>query len=295
MNNIINKCLKSYLCGKKYLDIDKNKSNIYFNQCIKLIDGINNNNIIISDNYKKIINDIEIECYKYIDINLFNIIEKGYINILNNLNNINFKVYNENGLTPLHYAIDYGDISFLKYALKNGCCIDETTLTGYTLLEYACLKKDPNIIYFLTENGACMKKHIEFRKDNKYINNGNNIDIILLYKLILDNNNNYTNNNLLEWIFNYIDPSLILEIKYNNNNNITFKDFILHLNNLLNSFNQDITNTYNDILKEELDFDLLDNNICPNNKIEIILYNLLPFINYNFNLNLKWLNNYYKN
>ena len=77
--------------------------------------------------------------------------------------------------------------------------------------------------------------------------------------------------------------------------NIIFKDFIIKLNDLLNNLSIDISNTYINIIKEELNYELLNNNICPNNKIEIILYNLIPFINYNYNLNLSWLNNYYLN
>ena len=92
-NKIFNKCINSYLCGEKYLNIDKNKSDIYFNQCLKLINGINNNNIKLNEEEKIKLNEIEIKCYKYININLFNIIEKGNINILNHLDNINFKVY----------------------------------------------------------------------------------------------------------------------------------------------------------------------------------------------------------
>ena len=304
IDNNINKCLKSYLCGKKYLNIDKEKSYTYFSQSLKIIDKLKLNNINIPSHYKEIINETEIECYNYLPINLFNVIETGDINILNKLNKINFKVYNDIGLTPLHHAINYGDISFLKFALKSGCNIDETTLSGHTLLEYACLEKDPNIISFLIDNGANMKKHIEFRKNNKYINNGNSIDIILLLKLILDIDNDNLNKseNHLDWIFKFINPNIILDIKYNNNNNnnnnnniIIFNDLIIKFNYFLDNLQKEFRETYLNIIKDELEYDLINNSDCPNNKIELILYYLIPFINFEFNLNLLFLNNkFYK-
>ena len=295
INNIMNKCLKSFLCGKKYLTCDIEKAYNYFYQSIKIIENIKKNN---PSDYDIILDEIEIECYKYLPINLFNFIEKGNINILKKISNIDFKVYNEDGLTPLHYAIDYGDISFIKYAIQLGYSIDETTQSGYTLLEYACIKKDPNIISFLIDNGANMKKYIDFRKYNKFINNGNSIDIILILKNILNTKNIINNNedNYLEWIFDFIDPNTILDIKYNisDNNNILFKDLICKLYILLNKFLLESRETYINIIKEELQFDLLNNQLrCPNNKIELILYYLVPFINYKFNLNLIWLNNYF--
>jgi hypothetical protein len=144
------------------------------------------------------------------------------------------------------------------------------------------------------DNGANMKKHIEFRKNNKYINNGDNIDIMLLLKIILDNENVNKSSQIdnLEWIFEFINPDMILDIKYaKSNNKITFNNLILQLNILLNNLSQETRETYIDIIKEELKYDLINNLICPNNKLELILYYLIPFINYEFNLNFIWLNN----
>ena len=299
MNNIINKCLRSYLCGKKYLKIDSEKSNNYFFQSLKIIEEYKKNNTEIPSELKTILDETEMECYNYLPINLFNIIEKGNLYILNKKNNINFKIYNENGLTPLHYAIDYGDINFIKFAFNLGCSVDETSLSGHTLLEYACLSKDPNIISFLVDNGANMKKHIEFRKNNKYINNGNNIDIILILKMILDIEfKSHNCDNDLNWILKYINSESVLDIKYNNNNNnnsnnIIFNNLLIKLNILLNSILKESKETYLNIIEEELQYDLLNNFMCPNNKIELILYYLIPFVAYEFDLNLIWLNKYF--
>ena len=302
----IKKCFKSYLEGKKYLDSDIYKAYDYFQTCIYIINNIKDN--IIEHNLNDIINKTEIECDKYlkllldkncipnyININLFNIIETGNIHELNNYNygQINFRIYDYNGLTPLHYAIIYGDSNFIMKSFELGAKIDETTLSGYTLIEYACLEKDPNMIIFLLNYGANMKKHIEFRKSKNYINRSNEIDIALLKSYILDHTvpHNYTIN-YLEWIYSFININIILEIERNNNTkNILFNELIIKLDYLLNNLNIESRQTYINIIKEELNYTLLQKIYCPKNKIEIILYNLVPFIDYSFNLNLFWLIN----
>jgi hypothetical protein len=137
-----------------------------------------------------------------------------------------------------------------------------------------------------------MKKHLEFRKGNKYINNYNSIDIVLLLKIIMDIKSNNSNNDYLKWIYKYIDSNIILDIKYNNNN-ITFNNFIIQFNYYLDILIDEYRECYLNIIKEELEYNLQNNLNCPNNKIELILYYLVPFINYKFNLNLRWLNKYF--
>ena len=66
-------------------------------------------------------------------------------------------------------------------------------------------------------------------------------------------------------------------------------EFILNLDYLISTFSIDSRNTYVNILKEELDHNLMIKLGCPTNKIEIILYNIVPFIEYNYNLNFNWL------
>jgi ankyrin repeat protein len=315
MDNIIKKCLKSYLTGVKYYDVDSDKSCNYFKQCIKIIYDLKENNLLIKSNYNDILNETETECSKYLtmtiektiekpleikninDINIFNIIETGDINEIKKYKygDIDFTIYNTDGLTPLHYALKYGDASFLKYAFNIGGNIDQTNKFGHTLFEYACLEQDFNMSNFLIYYGVDIKKHIEFRNGTKYFNRGNQIDIVLLEKIIMDTEIKYTQLKYLDFVFDYIKKDDILDIGYCKNNNsiildkyITFYDFIIKLDNLLNNLSNDETNTYINIIKEELKYNLLNKLECPDNKIHILLYNLVPFIKYN-NLQILWL------
>lgn len=313
----INKCLKSYLTAKKYYESDIDKSFEYFKQCIRILNEIKDNKIKIKDDLASIIDETETECSKYLTntiketiekpflktINLqnnnelFEIIETGDINQLKkyNFGEIKFNIFNNQGYSPLHYAINFGDTLFIKYALKLGACIDQTDKHGYTLLEFACLQKDPNMINFLLYYGADMKKHLLFRNNKKYFNNGNEIDIILLEMFILDSSEISENIKYLEWIFEYIDVHNNINIELANPTNstisdtkINFKTFVYKLDNLLDNLDKNIRETYINIIKEELKYDLLFKLGCPSNKVEIILYNLVPFINFN-NLQLVWL------
>ena len=84
----------------------------------------------------------------------------------------------------------------------------------------------------------------------------------------------------------------VLDIQYYNSNNNTkllMKDIILRLDYLLNSMEEDKRNTYIQIIEEELSFNLHNKLGCPNNLLEIILYNLVPFIGYDNNLRIDWL------
>ena len=306
------KCLKSYLTAKKYYESDINKSIEYFQQSIRLTKNISN---IENTNIMELLDQTESECSKYISlslnllfdlsynnynnmINLFKIIETGDINIMKtlNYNELNFKVYNEEGLTPLHYAIKYGDTLFIKESLKLGACIDEINLSGHTLLEYACLEKDPNIINFLILYGAEMKKHLLFRENNKYNIIGNKIDIILLEKFILEKYTELLNSpkklKYLDWICDIIDVNQKIDIDYNNENNIhSLKLFNLleSLDHLLNNMNEEHRNTYLSIIKEETSYDYDYKLDCPDNKLEVLLYNLIPFIEYDNYIRCNWL------
>ena len=200
-NKKIVKYLKSYLTAKKYYNSDIDKSFDYLKLCVKILDDIKENNIKINDEYINIVNETETECCKVLnnviyktlekpicnklistDNELFEIIETGSIHNLKKYNygEINFNIYNEFGLTPLHYAIKFGDTNFLKKSFILGGKIDQTNKYGHTLLEYACLEKDPNMINFLLVYGSNMKKHLLFRDNNNFFNNGSQIYIIIL-------------------------------------------------------------------------------------------------------------------
>lgn len=325
-NKKVLKCLKSYLTAKKYYESDVEKSFDYFKQCIKILNDLKDNNIKITDNLVNIMDETETECSKYLTIaikntldkpsikkiksisnthpnssnnpnnTLFELIETGDINSFKNYKygEIDFSIINEFGLTVLHYAIKFGDTTFLKQAFKLGAGIDQTNKFGHTLLEYACLEKDPNMINFLTEYGADMKKHLLFRENKKYFNKSNHIDIALLEKIVLESSNNKNwQIKHLNFIFNYINPDEILDIDYcissNSTANINFKEFIIKLDKMIDNFKLETTNTYISIIKEELSYDLIYKLGCPDKKIEIILYNLVPFIELSQNLKFNWL------
>ena len=316
----IQKCLKSYLTGKKYYTSDTDKSFEYFKQCIKILNELKEQNIKITDGLEDIINETETECSKYLTQTISNMIDKPYIKKIKSFDsdnelfdfietgdldklkkfsygNINFNIYNDSGLSPLHHAIKFGDTSFIKQSLKLGACIDQTNKFGHTLLEYACLEKDPNMIMFLSSYGADMKKHLEFREGKKYFNNSNQIDITLIEKKIMDINDINDHDIIhLNFLFNYMDPSESIDIDFCDPKNstiladkITFIDFVKKLDWFVNNLDLDSQITFLTILKEEITNDITLKLGCPTKPIEIILYNLVPFINYKFNLRLDWL------
>lgn len=315
--NKITKCLKSYLTGKKYFDKDNEKSFEYFKQCIRLMDEMKNSNMI-NEEYKDVIEETEVECSKYLTLTIENTLERPFIkhnkpkvidtnesNILfqliemgnleeikkYNYGDVNFKSYNNNGLSPLHFAINFGDTSSLKHFLKIGAPIDITNEYGHTLLEYACLENDPNLIDFLYYYGADMKKHLVFREGKKYFNNSNMIDIALLEKIIMEVDKPNIPLKYLDFIKGMIDMTELLDIQYENSpdTKITIADLIARLDKLLECMNKDYRSSYIDIIKEELSFDMINKLGCPSNKVEIILYNLVPFIGYTETLKLNWL------
>jgi len=315
----IKKCLKSYLTAKKYYENDIEKSYDYFKQCINILNDIKETDKI-NDEYQKIIEETESECSKYLtlaieatlekpskrkikidesqDNKLFEVIKTGEVDYLKNYEygNCNFNIFDENGQTPLHLAIKFGDTTFLKHAFKLGTGIDKTNKYGHTLLELACLEKDPNLINYLTYCGANMKKHLEFREGKKYFNNGNQIDIILIEKKIMDNTELLNEIKHLAFIFNYINKEEFIDLEYCDPSNstisikkISFENFIKKLDVIINNFEEEKRRTFINIIKEELSNELIFKLGCPLNKIEILLYNLVPFINYDHNLSINWL------
>lgn len=319
-NKKVLKYLKSYLTAKKYYDTDTDKSVEYFKQCIKILNDLKEKNIPIEENLVDIIDETETECSKYLtqaisntidkpiikkiksadaDNELFELIEIGDIYKLKSYNygDVDFNVVNDYGLTPLHYAIRFGDTGFLRQAFKLGAGVDQTNKFGHTLLEYACLEKDPNIINFLSAYGADMKKHLEFREGKKYFNKSDQIDIALIEKKIMESCE-IKNRKIkhLEFIFNYINPDEFIDIDYCNPTNSTIsmgkinvKDFIKKLDYMVDNFNEDAKKTFIDIIKDEISHPLTFKLGCPTKPIEIILYNLVPFIGLEHNLKLNWL------
>ena len=296
VNNNIKKCLKSYLTGKKYFDTDKNKAFEYFKQSLKYLSIIEN-----KEKYKDLLKDTETECNKMItltveqsieksvpqvtQLNLFNLIEIGNIDELKKVksHHLNFHIYDEIGNTPLHKAVKFGDTTFIKCCLKLGCPIDIVNKEAFTLLEYACLERDPNMINFLLKNGADMKKHLFFRDgEKKHIQRQHYMDIAIIIKLILLHQPVDDIKDIV-FLFNYFKENELIGF-----NEITYNEFFKHLESLLNKLNLESKESYLALIRDELVFPLKSSLECPNNKLELLLVYLVPFINYNFNLTIDW-------
>jgi hypothetical protein len=160
---------------------------------------------------------------------------------------------------------------------------------GHTLLEFACLEKDPNLINFLTLYGADMKKHLMFRDGKKYSSSCNHIDIMLLQKMILDSSDTNKHCKYLDFLFKYFKKDTMLDLQYyNSNEKLTYNDLISRLDNMISKFPDEMRSTFISIITEELEYDLHYKLGCPTNKLEILLYNLVPFIDYT-NLRLNWI------
>ena len=293
----IKKCLKSYLMGKKYMEIDKDKSFEYFKQTLKYLSTLKNKDVP----YKDILLETESECNKYIsltveqtiekpkniieNINLFELIEKGNISALKKIKpyELDFHKLDNDGNTPIHKAIKYGDTTFLKMAFKLGASIDITNKFHYSALEFACLERDPNMINFLLKNGSDMKKHLYFRDgEKKYSTSQNFIDCSVILKIIF----RFPETEILEelkFVFNHFKPET--KIGFDDYN---YSDLIKCLSGLLLSINADSKETYINIIRDELNYPLKNSLGCPYNKLEILLTYLNPFLDYPFNISEDW-------
>lgn len=298
----IKKGLKSFLLAKKFIDTDSKKSFLYFQQSLKYLEKYKNNNN--DKKYNNIVDETVTECNNFLqnsiatnfienytveekNVKIFSLIEKGKLDEFKkyNFGEINMNEYNSDGLTPLHYCIKMGDTHILKILLKLGGQIDTVNKSGHTLLEYACLEKDPNVITFLYSHGANMKKNLFFRNGNiKYLLNKNDIDLANIMKILLSYYNKNSNLTNLDFIYNYINKTDKIGL-----NDITFDILLNSIDNFLESKNPTIRNTYTEIIKEEITYQLKNKLGCPINKIDILLINLVPFIDYQFNMSCAFL------
>jgi len=300
-NDKIKKCLKSFLMAKKYLDKDDNTAFEYFKKSLKYINLVKPKNKDLNENIINILNETESECNKYINLtvektiekekdskiklNLFDIIEEGKIEELKKIKSyqLEFNVYDEEGNTPIHKAIKFGDTMFLKTAYKLGAPLDIVNKQGHTALEFACLEKDPNMINFLLKNGVDMKKHLLFREGNKKYNSQQNyIDCSIILKIIFSYPEN-TNIDELKFVLNIFNPEE--KIGFDNYN---YLNLVQCLSSLLDKQIPENKDEYLEILREELNYPLKNSIGCPYNKLEILLTYLVPFINYPFNISSDW-------
>jgi hypothetical protein len=285
MDNNLSKAIKMYNNGKKlYEGNDKSKALKMFQQSLNMISEFKKLNPNELSNINMIA-QTEAECIKYLSMppNTFELVTKNNLEEIKKISLINFREINESGNTVLHHAIDVGDMGILKEMLKKGGMIDTTNGNGYTLLEYACLKKDPNIISFMASHGANMQKHLFFRKgDNKFYLNKSDIDLAILLKLIIINRLKTSSNDITSNIF------LFLEKYFNLNELIgldkfTVRDLLIGLHYMFN--NKESYKSYSTIINEELnEFETNKSIKCIYTKIDIILINIVPFINYPYNI-----------
>jgi ankyrin repeat protein len=314
VDKLLKKYYKTFIIGKKTFDCDKDKACEYIKESLIMLDNLKKTHQNDITKYSNILNETENESCKLLNsrveyyletennsnnndidyVKLFKSIEKGDISEIKkyNINQINFRKLYKNQ-TLLHYALKFGDITFLKYCFKLGANIDIPNGSGNSLLEYACLEKDPNMISFLLKNGANMKKHLYFRDDVvKNLNLNDSIDIAILCKIVIKLKDfflDYEKNNLISNKISEIKKYLDLDelIGYNNN---TINDLINNIEYLLNKIDKDSSDTYLNIIDDEIKYNLKNQLLgCPSNKKDILLVNLVPFINYPFNLNINWI------
>ena len=312
VNELLKKYYKTFTKGKETYVINKEKSFDYFKESLEILKVLRDDYSGKIKKHDKLLQESETECNKYISLTidstieseckkdrhintleLLNELDRGELNLIKSAKygEINFTENIEN-TTILHLAIKNGDTTFLKHAFRLGARIDTTNSVGNTLLEYACLQQDPNMINFLGDHGANMQKHLYFRSDhNKYINNNNPIDICILLKIVLSyipkqyndkkiNNKIYNKIKLLENLININDKI--------NLNDFTYKNLLVGLMYLLNKIPEENALTYLNIINEELNHMTSNKLGCPKNKLELILTNLVPFIDYPFNLSIDW-------
>lgn len=220
---------------------------------------------------------------------IFNLINNGDMEeFKNKYIKYNHFLFYKNGITPLHYAIKNGDSSFAILLLNLGGKIDTVTKSGITLFEYAFIKNDPNMMDFLIKYGANVVKHNKLRSYKNITNLSNEIDIALLYAyIIFDNPVNYDYRiKHMNWVFRYLNDKDIDKIKIFDNNIDTYT-IIKHIDNIINTLKY--PEEYLLIISEELEYELNKSLACPLNRIQLLLYYLIPFINYKDPIILQWL------
>lgn len=294
----IKKGFKSYLLGKKLSNTNSKKSFLYFKQSLKYLKKCKN------DKYKDIVQETQTECDKFLQnsivtnfienntveekkVKIFSLIAKGKLNELKkyNFGEINMNEYNNDGLTPLHYCLKMGDTNMLKILFKLGGKIDTIDKKGHTLLEYACLEKDPNAISFLINHGANMKKNLFFRDGNKKYNlTKDDIDLANIIKIILTYYNKNSKLDNLNFVYNFIDKEKSIGL-----DELKLEYLINSIDNLLETKGDTIRKTYTEIIREELSYPLKKKLGCPSDKIDILLINIVHFIDYPFNVSSDFL------
>ena len=268
-NDILQKALKIFSHAKKNLDNKNSKK--YLLKTLNLLSQI-------SEKTEQV-NITEAECIKLMNNhkNIFELIAENDLNEIKSKKNIDFTELNNVGNTVLHHAVKIGDNEIIRELLKKGGKIDMPNGNGHTLLEFACLNKYINSIDFLIKHGASMEKHLYFRKNTKFYLNKPDIDLAILMKILLFKSKIKKNIVLFNFLEKYVNLNQLIGI-----NDFKVINLILGLEALFE--NKSRYYTYRDILLEELEEYTKLNKTCCYDIIDIILVNLVPFINYPFNL-----------
>ena len=282
----LKKALK-YFSKLKNIKKQNREGQIFAHKSLDLIKKINN-----KKKFKDIILDTEQYCNNYIAKSrnltfdeIFSLIKKGDLfNLKNNLHMIlssDLTKNNNDGITPLHYCVKVGDTSILKELLLKDISINTINSKGNTLIEYACLCNDPNMIHFLSSHGAMIQKSLFIRDQKIKIKlKTDNLDIACISKLLLINSYNEHLNPILENL-----KTLINLHDYCGFGDFTINNIMIGISKVLSN---DHLQTYANIIKEELSYNKPNNGLfnifCYNNQMELIIYNLVPFINYEFNI-----------
>lgn len=255
-------------------NISKIKNIEHFRDIVEETENYCNNyikNTIMEDNYleyKMII--------KYID-------EGNIIKIKNsNIRKEDLLKFDYNGDTILHYCIKLGDYGILKILLENDVSINTINKNGNTLIEYAVLLSDPNMIKFLTDYGSNIKKNLFLRdkiKNKKSIFKlkTDNIDVACIVKQLLIKSYNNKINEKFNKLKDLVDFNINCGF-----GNFTLENILIGISVILDD---DIIDTYIEIILEEIKDGIGNKIYCYNDMMEIIIYNLMPFYDdYEFNL-----------
>lgn len=323
-SEIIKKIFKNYLRGKKHLNNDEEKALYYFNNVLTLIRRR------VIEKYQEILYELEIkssefikklEEKRYLELSNYSTTQSSEIDDLNKIIKIinhgdisnleawlsdkkyvNWNIYDNNKMTPIHLAVKNGDCEMVKLMLKYGANINILNGFGHTPLEIACIEKNPNMINFLSILGVNLKKQILLRKNSKgQLLSTPNIDLALMIKLLtleikpdVEWKNKWTKINnkygiLKSEKLNQIFNSSIWE-ENSGWNNLTW-DYVWSCltKKITNDNEYEVVNICLDDLSEMS----LNNYIyCPKTKIENSLYSLLPIFNFYINIKNNWMLNY---
>lgn len=285
MDKELKLALKAYKKAQEFKTIDRKKSTLYLYKSLQTLGNLKSKN---EDKYKDIITETEMKCKDLLDSTIKQtetehysreFIEEKLINgDLDFFKKHSFHTktilkFNNKGNTLVHEAIELGDSSVVKILLcNNDVSLSSLNIKGHTLLEHAVFCKDSNMAEFLINHGADIEK-ISFYRNNKKIQlklKVNNIDVACLLKILVLNS---PGENKIDERLLFLNDHFGFD-KECGIGNFTFKTVMLGISHLL----LDYLDTYTEILKEELNFALRKSISCYRSKLEILMYNILPFM-----------------